>query len=62
MRSARYYSSIGVPEMTGHYFHRRLAELLGFDYMLLDNPRSLFDRVTRASVFHWIRIVSGPST
>jgi ubiquinone/menaquinone biosynthesis C-methylase UbiE len=62
VRSARYYSSIGVPEMAGHYFHRRLAELRRFDYTLLDNPRSLFNRITRASVFHWIRIVAGPST
>ena len=48
-RSQQYYSSLGFPEMAGHYFHHRFSDLDGFDAKWLYRPQ--------ARIFHLKRLV-----
>jgi ubiquinone/menaquinone biosynthesis C-methylase UbiE len=62
-RSGDYYRQMGVPEMAGHYFHRRWDELESEDHDVLYTPiqRTLLKRfigieAAGNSPFPWIRI------
>ncbi|MCI0610415.1 MAG: methyltransferase domain-containing protein [Anaerolineae bacterium] len=60
-RSQQYYSSLGFPEMAGHYFHHNLSDLDAFDSKWLYNPQSHIYRLKRLlgwvdSPFPWIMI------
>jgi len=60
-RSRRYYQQMGFPEMTNHYFHHSFIDLSQFDFKLLYDPNSLFQRIAKilirySSPFPWIRI------
>jgi ubiquinone/menaquinone biosynthesis C-methylase UbiE len=60
-RSMQYYHSMGFPEMADHYFHQSITDLSRFDFELLFDPNSLFQRIARTIVKHlspfpWIRI------
>jgi ubiquinone/menaquinone biosynthesis C-methylase UbiE len=56
-RSLLYYEGAGFPEMADCYFHHSLDQLEGFNYSLLYDPGSLFNRFLRnKNPFYWIRI------
>lgn len=60
-RTSEYYSSIGFPLMTNHYFHHSRDELSGFNYNLLYDPNSLLNKTKKIlgvkdSPFPWIVI------
>lgn len=60
-RTARYFSSIGFPEMIKFYHHHTFDELNKFNYSLLYNPRSTLNKLKRLSglkdsPFPWIKI------
>ena len=54
-RSANYYRSIGFPEMCQHYFHHSLEDIKLFNYEVLYNPHSFFNRMKKTkNPFPWI--------
>lgn len=54
-RSALYYESIQLPDMTQHYFHRCIEELTPYNYKIFYNPGSIINRVMKnKNPFHWI--------
>ena len=56
-RSRNYYEATGFPEMSNLYFHHSLNELASFNYSILYDPNSLFNRFLRnKNPFYWIRI------
>jgi ubiquinone/menaquinone biosynthesis C-methylase UbiE len=58
-RSLLYYEAAGFPEMAYWYFHHCLDELENYNYTVLYDPNSLFNRFLRnKNPFHWIRIKS----
>ena len=63
-RSGQYYSSIGFPEMTEHYFHHRVSDLKRFDAKKLYHPQSFLLRLKgwlgqTDSPFSWYVIKQG---
>ena len=60
-RTARYYISIGLPEMAKHYYHHSFEKLKDFNYNILYDPKSLrndFKKIFgfKDSPFPWICI------
>ena len=56
-RTAHYYKSMGVPEMTHHYFHHKYEELSPYNYVILKKPSKPWEKFWGArQVFPWIRI------
>lgn len=56
-RSLLYYEATNFPEMAYWYFHHNLDELESYNYTVLYDPTSLFNRFLRnKNPFHWIRI------
>jgi ubiquinone/menaquinone biosynthesis C-methylase UbiE len=56
-RSLLYYEAAGFPEMANWYFHHSFDELEQFDYSILYDPDSLFNRFLRnKNPFYWVRI------
>ncbi len=56
-RTAAYYHSLGLPGMTGYYFHHHIEELKTFPFKILYNPFSVFNKLRQhRNRFHWIRI------
>ena len=56
-RTMEYYASMGFPELGEHYFHHSLDELSAFNYEILYNPRSTWNRLMqRSDPFYWICI------
>ena len=47
MRSSKYFSAMGNPEMTEEYFHHTINALKPFSYTLLHEPASMMARVKR---------------
>ncbi len=57
IRTETYYASLGMPDMSGHYFHHTLRSVFPFNYKVLYDPASFMNRVLHRSLpFHWIRI------
>lgn len=58
-RSLLYYETCGFPEMAGCYFHHTLDSLDVFNYSILYNPNSIFNKFLKNKYpFYWIRIVN----
>lgn len=58
-RSLLYYEAAGFPEMAFWYFHHGLDKLENYNYTILYDPNSLFNRFLRnKNPFSWIRIKS----
>lgn len=56
-RTAGYFNSLGVPELTGFYFHHSIEELEPFSYDILYNPSFLNRHILQnKNPFPWIRI------
>lgn len=55
-RCRRYYTDMGIPEMAGHYFHHSMSEFWGFNYKVLFNPHSYFNRLFKKAPFPWVAI------
>ncbi|MCC8427180.1 bifunctional 2-polyprenyl-6-hydroxyphenol methylase/3-demethylubiquinol 3-O-methyltransferase UbiG [Mucilaginibacter sp. UR6-11] len=55
-RCRSYYKDMGIPEMADHYFHHSVSEFWGFNYRVLFNPTSLFNRLFKKDPFYWIVI------
>ncbi len=56
-RSAQYFTSMGYPEMSDHYFHHTLSDLSQFRYKVLYNPGSFWNRFSKYRIpFPWICI------
>jgi ubiquinone/menaquinone biosynthesis C-methylase UbiE len=55
-RSARYYSDLGFPEMTNHYFHHSTEELNLFQVEFLYLPSLLKRFLNNKNPFPWLRI------
>jgi SAM-dependent methyltransferase len=56
-RSIDYYTSMGFPEMAGHYFHHCLTDLSSFDYTILYDPFSWRNKLSnQQSPFYWIKL------
>jgi hypothetical protein len=56
-RTANYFASIGFPAMSANYFHHSLEDLKPFNYQILYNPHSVWNRLMqRKDNFYWIRI------
>jgi ubiquinone/menaquinone biosynthesis C-methylase UbiE len=61
-RSAQHFNELGVAQMIGHYHHHAWDALHGFDYHVLHNPASLWNKLNRKffsptqSPFPWIKI------
>jgi len=55
-RSRSYFKEIACPELGPYYFHHTLSSLLSYNYQLLYDPKSLFNRIFYQSPFPWIRI------
>ena len=64
LRSHKYFTSLGFPQMTDNYFHHTIHALSDFNFTVLYNPKSLTscfrNRILRSpqSPFPWIRILS----
>jgi len=61
VRSNQYYSSLGFPEMAGHYFHHCISDLDAFHSKILYRPQLLMLRLKRLlgwfdSPFPWVMI------
>ena len=58
-RSHHYYESVGFPEMTEFYFHHSLDNLENYNYKILYDPKSLFNKLLQnKNPFPWICIKS----
>ena len=60
-RSEEYYNSLGFPAMSKKYFHHSFEELSKFNFDILYDPKSIFNRIGKLflqknSPFPWIRI------
>jgi ubiquinone/menaquinone biosynthesis C-methylase UbiE len=55
-RTKDYYSALGYPEMAVYYFHHSLEVLDDFNYEVLANPRSIYNKFTKREPFYWIVI------
>jgi ubiquinone/menaquinone biosynthesis C-methylase UbiE len=55
-RCRSYYNDMGIPEMADHYFHHSISEFWGFNFRVLFNPDSLFNRLFKKDPFYWIAI------
>lgn len=60
-RSRDYFSSLGFPEMTEHYFHHRFSALDGFNFKTLYQPHTIWLRAKHLlgridSPFPWVVI------
>ncbi len=56
-RSLLYYQAAGFPELADWYFHHNLDDLDSYNYSVLYDPESLFNRFLRnKNPFPWIRI------
>ncbi len=61
-RSKRYYSELGIPEMTKYYFHHSWNELEKFNYFIIDSKIYKMSKVLklnkklRQANFPWIAI------
>jgi ubiquinone/menaquinone biosynthesis C-methylase UbiE len=55
-RSCKYYTALGYPEMSAHYFHHSISEFWGFNYEVLFNPANVFNRLFKKDPFYWITI------
>jgi SAM-dependent methyltransferase len=56
-RTGNYFESAGFPEMAKLYFHHSLAGLDQFNYSIMYDPHSLYNRFLRKrNPFYWIRI------
>jgi 2-polyprenyl-3-methyl-5-hydroxy-6-metoxy-1,4-benzoquinol methylase len=55
-RMQDYYDAMGYPEMSAHYHHYTLADMAGFNYTILVNPRNMMNRFIKAEPFYWISI------
>jgi ubiquinone/menaquinone biosynthesis C-methylase UbiE len=55
-RTFAYYDSLGYPEMSEYYFHHGISELQPFRHRILQNPRSLLNRLRGGQGFHWVCI------
>lgn len=56
-RSLLYYQAAGFPELADWYFHHNLDDLDGYNYSVLYDPESLFNRFLRNKhPFPWICI------
>lgn len=57
-RTKKYYSRLGHPEMSGHYFHHSINELKAFEYELLSEENFIINKLLSIKVpFPWIRII-----
>lgn len=57
VRSYKYFHSKGFDRMDNFYFHHTLKELNGFNYAILRNPASIFNKIfKKKNPFHWICI------
>jgi ubiquinone/menaquinone biosynthesis C-methylase UbiE len=56
-RTLQYYHSLGVPEMSGYYFHHAREDLLPYQHQII-NRGSWLERLIpgRRKVFPWVRI------
>jgi len=55
-RTENYYTTLGYPEMAAYYFHHPVNDLRQFNYKILVNPGSVFNRISKKEPFHWITI------
>lgn len=56
-RTKKYYKELGFAEMEAHYFHHTFEELNVFQYKILYNPSSLFNKILFSkNPFPWIVI------
>lgn len=56
-RSSKYFRCKGFDRMDNFYFHHTLKELDGFNYAILRNPGSIFNKILKKkNRFHWICI------
>jgi len=55
-RMEKYYEEMGYPEMSGHYYHHSLKDMELFNYKLLTDPQSLFNRISKKEPFYWVVI------
>jgi len=57
-RSELYFEAVGFPELSKYYFHHTLDDIDDYEYQVLYDPNSLFNRFIRnKNPFHWIRIL-----
>jgi SAM-dependent methyltransferase len=62
-RSKNYYELIDVLEMSSHYFHHDLKDIVKkYDHKVLYDPRNVFNKIMRKidksmSPFYWVKIV-----
>lgn len=57
-RTKSYYTSAGIPEMAGYYFHHQVTDLENFKYSILSSGKGLFNKFLRINdPFPWIRII-----
>ena len=55
-RCADYYQMMGFPQMADLYHHHTLNILTGFNYEVLFDPGSIFNRLAKRGPFYWICI------
>jgi ubiquinone/menaquinone biosynthesis C-methylase UbiE len=56
-RSKHYFEKMGFSSMCSHYFHHTLEDLKGYDYTILRNPVSIFNKLTgNKNPFYWLSI------
>ncbi|MDP9048590.1 MAG: class I SAM-dependent methyltransferase, partial [Bacteroidota bacterium] len=55
-RTENYYLTLGFPEMAAYYFHHSLKSLDGFNYLVLADPHSFYNSITKKELFYWISI------
>ncbi|MDB5130556.1 MAG: hypothetical protein JWR02_305 [Mucilaginibacter sp.] len=56
IRTKDYYLALGYPGMAAYYFHHSLDALDEFNYEVLTNPRSVYNKVTKKEPLYWIAI------
>lgn len=55
-RSKNYYTTMGVAEMAGHYFHHRINCFDEMNHKIMFDPNNWLNRITKKDAFYWIMI------
>ena len=57
LRTRKYFSELGFPQMSKYYFQHRLYDLTSYNYKILHNPHSWISKLTfPKNPFYWIVI------
>ncbi|WP_158797176.1 bifunctional 2-polyprenyl-6-hydroxyphenol methylase/3-demethylubiquinol 3-O-methyltransferase UbiG [Pedobacter sp. L105] len=53
-RCVAYFNALGLPLMSGNYFHHLFNEIYSFKHKIMFSPHTLWNKLTHQQGFYWI--------